>query len=1022
MLDLAEYRFGFSRIVLSFSRKAHGFRTRGHRLGLLAFTLFWALAAHADRVFINERFPITGQNGTVLSPPHVEATNECATRVYVDSFVPHATIKVFLGGATLVGGPIAPEFGFAAIPLIHPLHTGDQITATQTVNGVTSAPSATMTVTAMPASLPPPNIHPPIYACGQVVPVHGLISGVTVKVEDVTAGTTIGTGATPNDWGSDWDPVVTSALVAGHEIKAQQSACTGITSALSPGVIVAPEPSPLTAPVLDPPIVHNDAITAHGLFTGAFLQAFDHAAPIGSGLATGDANWMHVAPPLSATSSVTAEQTLCHHSPRTPPQTPTNNIPAPLLLGPICPGQSAAFVRDTTINATLVLLKNGTPVGYGGAAPGDVPLDLAPPASFVTNDTIQVVEYIGANVVFSNKVIVGCTRVSTYHNNAQRTGWNPAENTLTPASVTPATFGHIKTVALDDQVDTQPLVVTNQPIQGMGKHSVVYVTTENSTVYAVDSWTGDILKQRNLGAAVPLPLGCPNNGPRVGINGTATIDVRAQTLYVIAYTLVHGAPSHQLHALDLATLADRPGSPVTVAATQTLRDGSSFSFSSTVQRQRPALLEANGNIYAGFGSYCDFAAPTARGWLLGWNKTSLASLGGRELNNKLATAPATVDCTWSGNHPCFLSSIWMSGYGPAADPNGSLYFTTGNSASGTYDSTFNLTESVVKLSGDLSHPLGLFTPSDVNGLDSADNDYGSGGAMVLPDQPGAFPHLAVAAGKDGRLFVLNRDSMGGFHTPDIPNHVDIGGCWCGPSYFNTSAGPRIVSSGGNTVQLWSLTTAGSPLRPAAALVASGSALDSGQDGGFFTSVSSKGPTVNTAIIWAVGRPTGGDNHVTLYAFNATPSGSTLPLLWHGPAGSWPNTEGNANIVPTVANGRVYVASNQQLQIFGLISPRFPKRFTGEVKIPLREIAPQPTGPQFWGTVKSIDGNRMVLELRSGRELQVDISAAIKEGRAALSQVGQPALVKGAMGADGIFKANLVIRAKGRPVWGEDREQ
>src|ERR1019366_8284712 len=105
----------------------------------------------------------------------------------------------------------------------------------------------------------------------------------------------------------------------------------------------------------------------------------------------------------------------------------------------------------------------------------------------------QVVEYIGTNVILSNTITVGCTNTITYHNDSQRTGWNQAENTLTPANVTPGTFGFITKVILDDQVDTQPLVVTNQEIAGQGNHTAVYVTTESNTVYAIDSWSGSIL-------------------------------------------------------------------------------------------------------------------------------------------------------------------------------------------------------------------------------------------------------------------------------------------------------------------------------------------------------------------------------------------------------------------------------------------------------------------------------------------------------------------------------------------------
>ena len=501
------------------------------------------------------------------------------------------------------------------------------------------------------------------------------------------------------------------------------------------------------------------------------------------------------------------------------------------------------------------------------------------------------------------------TAITTYHYNPQRTGWNSTETTLTPSSVA-SEFGHLVTVTLDDQVDTQPLVVPNQTIEGAGAHTVVYVTTENNTVYAIDGNTGAILKSRNLGAPVSAPLGCNNNGPNVGINGTGTIDLATSTFYVLVYNQTGSGPAYNLHALDLSTLADHAGSPVVVSGQQTYASGGTYNFNASVQRQRPGMLEANNRLYAGFGSFCDYAANQSRGWVLSWDKSSLAPENPDESTDRLAT---------SGSVNFLLSSVWMSGYGLATDSSGSVYFTTGNTGSGTYNGTTNIGESAVKMSADLSSVQGLFTPSNEASLDSGDTDYGSGGLMILPDQSGAFPHIAVAAGKDGRLFVLNRDSLGGFHSPDVPNNVNVGGCWCGPAYFEGPGGPRVITSGGSQVQSWTLTTSGG--KPGVAHEASAPAIESSsQDPGFFTSVSSNGTAANSAVIWAVGRASGTDLHLTLYAYNATASGETLPLLWSGVAGSWPNSNGNANIVPTVANGHVYVASNKELQIFGIRPP------------------------------------------------------------------------------------------------------
>jgi hypothetical protein len=638
--------------------------------------------------------------------------------------------------------------------------------------------------------------------------------------------------------------------------------------------------------------------------------------------------------------------------------------------------------------------------------------------------------------------------ITTYHGDPQRTGWNPRERILTPSNVTPTTFGLIAAVALDGQVDAQPLVVADQNIEGQGIHNVVYVTTENDSVYAIDGSTGNILTKANFGPSVPDPDSC-GSIPYVGITSTPTIDVRKQTIYAMAYTTVAGQPSYQLHALDLQTLQDEPGSPVTVSASHSLADGSEFNFNPMVQRQRPALLESDGKIYAAFGSFCDFSASTSRGWLLGWNAGTLTPLesntttstsSGRfcdpgwllglnfgtplcsnELTDTLITAPTVFGTNW------FLSSIWMSGYGVAADRIGNVFFVTGNSDPdiNTYTGTTNIQESVVKMPPALTSVVDLFTPSNVFFLDQGDRDFSGGGVMVLPGQPGPVPRLAVAAGKHGLLYIMNRDDMGGFHNPDIAANVEIGGCWCGPSYYQGSDGVgRVVSSGGipvsgggsqSTIETWTVNTSQTP---ALSLEAASSALAvTPQDPGFFTTISSNWTKPNTAIIWAIGRPTGPDNHITLYAFNGTKSGRTMPLLWSGNAGFWPNIYGNANLVPTVANGMVYVGSYRQLAIFGLTSSGAQ---TG-AKLQHSTVVPelQPAGAVFWGTVKSIDGSRIALVLRTGESLEVDLSEALAQGTTIAPLIGENVVVNGELDENGVLEARFMSRAKAPQSWGTD---
>ena len=231
----------------------------------------------------------------------------------------------------------------------------------------------------------------------------------------------------------------------------------------------------------------------------------------------------------------------------------------------------------------------------------------------------------------------------------------------------------------------------------------------------------------------------------------------------------------------------------------------------------------------------------------------------------------------------------------------------------------------MKVDSQLVNLLSIFTPANENHLDKTDGDLSSGGVLVVPAQPGPIPNLAVTAGKFGTMYLLNRASLGGF-TPGGPDNVldeqTIGPCWCGLSFFIGPDGVgRIVSSGGSTtsnnaqITVWKIQTS-----PTVAFVQEGAALPvvSGQDPGTFTTVSSNGTQAGTAIIWAIGRPTDSNRAaINLYAFAATPSSGTLPLLFSSQAGSWTNVTANAGIVPLVANGHVFVASNKQLTIFGL---------------------------------------------------------------------------------------------------------
>ena len=264
-----------------------------------------------------------------------------------------------------------------------------------------------------------------------------------------------------------------------------------------------------------------------------------------------------------------------------------------------------------------------------------------------------------------------------------------------------------------------------------------------------------------------------------------------------------------------------------------------------------------------FASFCDFFANVSRGWVLGWNASTLTPLAANQLNDKLAPSPT---------NDFFLSSVWMSGNGLAASSTAAFSSRREIPTSGSYDSVNNLSESVVNLSSDLTSVMDFFTPSNVNTLDANDADFSAGGVLLIPAQSGPVANLAVALGKDGRMYLMNQQNLGKF-TPGGPDKV-LGTfaltqhCWCAESYYTGSDGVgRVVSSAGHyhhPLETPDLTKR----HPGQGADAVGD-LASGQDAGFFTSVSSNGTQAGTAVIWAVSRPTDTNPaNVLLYAFNA----------------------------------------------------------------------------------------------------------------------------------------------------------
>jgi hypothetical protein len=656
--------------------------------------------------------------------------------------------------------------------------------------------------------------------------------------------------------------------------------------------------------------------------------------------------------------------------------------------------------------------------------------------------------------------------VATYHYDNLRTGWNSEEYKLSPGSVQNRKFGLLKRVILEDpdeQIDAQPLYVSNQDItkdDKTSKRDVIYVVTSRNNVYAIDANSQSRILRQSLGPAVPirsLPGECHNNGNTIGILSTPVIV--DSKLYMVSYQQSSGAPAYYIYALNLANLdvvARRK-----VEAARSLPDGETLHFTAAVQRQRAGLLAANGNIYAAFASFCDLREDVSRGWILGWSADKLAPISQGFLTNTLSPAQGDVryrddDGLVQNPFAFYLSSIWMSGYGIAADNDGDLYFVTGNSTK--YASTFNppnnLQNSVVRLSNTLTEVKGWFSPSSaheypnalcfnappakcykgVSELDNGDLDFGSGGVMLLPDQSGNA-HLAVAAGKVGQLFLLNRDRLGGYGVnvdDNVLQTVDLGGidsCYCGPSYYETEVNgfhtSRVVTSVGNSLRIFDVTFGNgaaslSPFGPESAKLQSSSPPT-----GFFTTISSNSTTADTAIIWAVSRPVSKQNNaLLLYAFD--PNNMANPIF-KATAGSWPNTGGKPNIVPVVADGRVFVGSYGEFDIFGLDAPPaqdiLSHGFEAEARIALPKLpSDQQKANQdvVFGKVVEEHGKTVIIKRRNGESLTVDAVVARENHLSSNTSAGKAVEVVGHVDENRVLHATSIKKAQpAESLWDDD---
>jgi hypothetical protein len=498
--------------------------------------------------------------------------------------------------------------------------------------------------------------------------------------------------------------------------------------------------------------------------------------------------------------------------------------------------------------------------------------------------------------------------VTTYHFDNLRTGTNSSETLLTPGNVNSVNFGKNGEYPVDAAVDAQPLYLSGLNIGGAGSHNVLYVATENDTVYALDAdslsgTTATVLWQVNLApggeAAVPLAsLSCGNNALS-GIMGTPVIDRGRNAIYVVAFTGDGGGNFYyRLHALNLASGAELFGGPRLIAAsfpgTGGNVQGGNVVFNAAVHQQRAALLEGNGQIYITWsGRYGDCGNYSS--WVVAYSADTL------DQGSAIDLVPKD-----SGG------GIWMSGAGPAMDASGDIYVVTSNAfvqhgdgtpASGSY------ANSLVRLrgTGGALQVKDYFAPDDDTALNDGDVDLGSGGFLALPDQTdsnGTVHHLGVLAGKDTNIYVFNRDSLGGYSTAANANLQVIPGQLGGnefhsiPVYFNGSvyfAAPGLA--------LKSFAVTGS-----AGLAATPSAQGTQAFGQGIPVISANG--TSHGIVWLVD-----SGPAVLYAFDAA-SASLLYSSQQAPGGRDGFSTSARSETPIVTDGHVYVGTSTSIARFG----------------------------------------------------------------------------------------------------------
>ena len=548
---------------------------------------------------------------------------------------------------------------------------------------------------------------------------------------------------------------------------------------------------------------------------------------------------------------------------------------------------------------------------------------------------VSTSSWLRAGILVASLVVVPPSHaqpapVPTQHNDLARTGANLNETILNTANINTNTFGLVYTRPVDDQIYAQPLVMTNVNIPGVGPRNIVIAATVNNSVYAYDAdsasitspyWMAnfnslpDIVPPRNTDMTGACGGDYPNYLGNIGIVGTPVIDPSTGTIYVVARTLEFKTTFVQrLHALDITTGAERPNSPVVITAKYPGNGSGSvnnvISFDPWRQNQRAGLTLVNGVVYIAWASHCDWTP--FHGWVIGYNATTLQQA-------------SVYNDTPNGD----LGGIWMSGQAIAADATGNLYLATGNGTADT-SGTANRSMSLLKLtpSGTNLNVASWFMPHDWSALNNADLDLGSGGVLLVPGTT-----LAVGGGKGGKLYVVNRDAMGGVSAGGSDtNIVQSFPATAGNFSDDHVHGAPVWWDGpnGSYMYVWAESdylrqyqfNRGSGLFTIPPIAQSPThAPYQGMPGGI-ASVSANGTNSGTGVVWATVQLSGDANPNTrpgiLHAYDAE---NVAHELWNSEQLGARDSVGSfaKYVPPTIWNGKVYLATfSSNLDVYGLL--------------------------------------------------------------------------------------------------------